>query len=71
MQIRWEVFCAKLLTDKQTNSDENIPSLVKVKTQINKWQKNLWLLAGLPTWLIFLTMQFWDAFRTFISTRIS
>ena len=30
MQIRWEVFCAKLLTDKQTNSDENTTSLAEV-----------------------------------------
>jgi len=30
MQIRLEVFCTKLLTDTQTNNDENITSLAEV-----------------------------------------
>jgi len=30
MQIRSEVFCEKLLTDKQTNNDENTISLAEV-----------------------------------------
>jgi len=32
MQIRWEFFSAKLLTDKQTNKDENVTSLAEVTT---------------------------------------
>jgi len=29
MQIRLQLFCAKLVTDKQTNNDENITSLAE------------------------------------------